>query len=194
MSRPGKPSGLIERHETAAERAERFRRESSMRPNRDLPQSPPAQLKNHKVAQAAWRYLLRRWSELEAEIVTSLDIHLIVNYCLAVEQQHQLGIMRESAYQTWLEISREHDQLVNDGLAKDAVAMAIKTTGAFEAIIKLDSRIDRKVDLIHKLSQSLYLTPRARASKAPKAKPIEEPPDEMDLLLDGQLGEVSNGN
>lgn len=187
-----KPAALIQRHETAAEQAERSGRESSARPERILPLNPPAQLKDRSYARAAWRYLMRRFAETDGEIVSGFDLHLLVNFCQAVEQLVQLNNMRDKAYQAWLQLAEKHQGLVDEGPNEDAVFMAIKVVGAFDAVIKLDSRIDRKVDLLHKLGQSLYLTPRSRAGAAPKKKEPESPPDDMEQLL-GDVSDYVNG-
>jgi phage terminase small subunit len=73
-----------------------------------------------------------------------------------------------------------------------AVALASKAVDAFEAVVKLDGRVDRKRDLLHKLRQSLYLTPRARAGVAPGQKEEPEPLDPMDELL-GSVTDYVNG-
>ena len=106
-----KPSPLIVKHETAVERTERAARESSVRPARGLPISPPAQLKDREAARTAWRYLMRRFSEIEGEIVTGLDLHLVINFCMAIEQLAQLNVMRDKAYFAWLILAGEHDRL-----------------------------------------------------------------------------------
>jgi phage terminase small subunit len=178
-----KPSSLIQRHETAAEKAERAARESALQPARRLPVRAPAQLHGHPLAEAAWRRLMRTYGELEAEIVTRLDQDLLVDYCLLAEQVIQIDKMRQAAYQIWLELSKEHERLVQEEKFDDAVLIGVKVVGAFDAIVKLDGRADRKRDLLFKLRQSLYLTPRARAGTAPKGKEEETPPDDLELLL-----------
>lgn len=188
-----KPSSLITRHETAAEQAERAERESAVRPVRTLPVSPPTQIKDRPGAQVAWRYLMRRFGETEGEIVTGFDLHLLINFCVAIEQLAQLNGMRDKAYEAWLEIAKAHKRLVDEKQTDEAVMMAIKVVGAFDAVIKLDGRIDRKVDLLHKLAQSLYLTPRSRAGVAPTRKEAETPPDELEQLMDEFVGVAKKG-
>lgn len=178
-----KPSTLIQRHETAAEKAVRSGRESQLRPERALPSAAPAALRGHSTAQAAWRRLLRTYAQLEGEIVTRLDLDLLVDYCLLAEQVIQLDKMRLAAYKIWLELSQEHDELVEAEKFDDAVIAGVRVVGAFDAVVKLDGRADRKRDLLFKLRQSLYLTPRARAGTAPAQKEAEPPPDELELLL-----------
>lgn len=73
-----------------------------------------------------------------------------------------------------------------------AVALASKSLDAFEAVVKLDSRVDRKRALLLQWRQSLYLTPRARAATAPEKKEKPEEPDPLAMLLD-QVGDFMNG-
>jgi hypothetical protein len=193
MTRPGKPAGLVTRAETKAKKAQRAQKEEALRPGRGLPLNPPARLKDHKTACFVWRKLMRRYAELEAEIVTGMDWLIVENLCLSVDELDQLSHMRTVAYNLWLELGEEHDRLKKEGLVADAVLMAINVIGAWDAILKLDGRIDRKKDLIHKLSQSLYINPRSRAGTAPAQKEKEVPPDDMEQLLD-QVDDIFNGN
>lgn len=155
-----------------------------MRPERALPMRAPAQLAGHAVAEVAWRRIMRTYGQLESEIVTRLDQDLLIDYCILVEQSSELDTMRKAAYQLWLELGKKHDELVKEEKRDDAVIAATAVVGAFDAVIKLDGRADRKRDLLFKLRQSLYLTPRARAGTAPVKKEKEEPPDELERLLD----------
>ena len=187
-----KPAGLIRRHETAEERAERSQRASAVRPARELPKNAPAALKDHKVAAAAWRSAMRTYGELEAEIVTRMDFDHLVDYCMLIEYLSEIAYMRKVAYQAWLEIAHEHERLLEENQPDEAVSMAIKVVGAFDAINKLDTRIERKMALIKQWRESLYLTPRARAGGAPDKKPPEEAPDALTQLL-GEVTEFVNG-
>lgn len=79
-------------------------------------------------------------------------------------------------------------------LEERAVELASKAVDAFEAVVKLDSRVDRKRALLLQLRQSLYLTPRARAGAAPATKEPEEEPDELERLLAEANDVIGNGN
>lgn len=198
---PRKPSNLIVRHDTAEEAAARTAREAAVRPGRALPKAAPAALRGHEVASVAWRELMRLYGEIEGEIVSRLDLHLLVDYCMLFEQLSEIDRMRKVTYKLWLELGARHDKLVREAydLAKaddeamkaeaeakeeQAIEVASKILDAFEAVTKLDGRADRKRDLLFKLRQSLYLTPRARAGVAPTNKPPEEAPDPLEALLD----------
>ena len=184
MANPGKPAGLITRAETKAAKQVRIDREASLRPRHSLPMDAPARIRDSKVAAAEWRKLMRLYAELDAEIVTGLDYGLLEDYCLSIDEMGELRNMRTIAYQAWLELAQEHEEMKRQAMQDEAAYVAIKIVDAFDAIIKLDARIDRKKGLLHQLRQSLYLTPRARAAVAPKPKDKPRPADDMDQLLD----------
>jgi phage terminase small subunit len=184
MSRPGKPAGLVTRAETKAKKAQRAQKEDELRPKRGLPKDAPARLKEYPVAQATWRAAMREYNSLEREIVTRLDLDHLVHYCMLEQHLSEIEHMREVAYKLWLDLAHEHDCLVTDKKPDLAVIMAIKVIGAFDAVIRLDTRAERKRALIKQWRESLYLTPRARAGTVPHPKEKEEPPDDLEKLLD----------
>jgi len=193
MTRPGKPAGLVTRAETKAKKELRAQKEDALRPKRFLPSSPPARLKDYEVACFVWRKLMRRFYELEAEIVTGLDWILVENYCLSMQELDDLMTMRKVAYELWLVLAKKHKELLGEEKHDDAIFVATQVVGAYDAIFKADARIDRKKDLIQKLGMTMYVTPRARAGTAPSKKEKEEPPDEMERLLD-DVNDFVNGD
>ena len=171
-----KPQSLITKHETAAEQAQRARGESQFRSRRQLSNEPPARLKGHKVAAAAWRRIMHLYNEIQGEIVTRLDIDHLVDYCLLLDQLSRIDRMSDVAYQTWEQLAGEHERLIEAGKPDEAVRISIQVVGAFDAVTKLDARADRKRDLLLKWRQSLYLTSRSRAGVVPVQKEPVEPP------------------
>jgi phage terminase small subunit len=167
-----------------------------MTPARKLPESEPAALKKHPVAAAEWRRLIRMYNGLEADIVTRLDMGMLLDYCMLLEQLEELDELRQGALQEWragkkiLETWREQDdkQAAEDPEhhtvdLKTFIRASEAVNWAYDKIIKVDGRVDRKRALLLQLRQSLYLTPRSRAGVAPAEKAPEEPEDEMTRLL-----------
>jgi len=175
---------LVTRAETNEKKAQRAQKEESLRPNRGLPKDAPALLKNYPVAQAAWRAIIREYNDLEREIVTRLDFDHLVDYCMLKQHLSEIQHIRELALQVCQELSSEHTRLLSEGKADEAIIIAIKIVGAFDAIARFDTRAERKRALIKQWRESLYLTPRARAGTVPRAKEKEEAPDDMEKLLD----------
>ena len=193
MTRPGKPSDLVTRAETQAKKAVRATKERSLRPTVSLSMSPPAQLKGHAVAQATWRRTMRVYSQLEAEVVTRLDLPMLVDYCLLVEQAQELDEMRRAALDTWRRLTVALDQTPVDASTEDRLFLVEQVAQAVKDMTSLDARADRKRSLLFQLRQSLYLTPRARAGVAPAKKEQEPPKDDLEMLLDDVAQYVNGG-
>lgn len=174
---------MVTRAETKAKKAQRAQKEEALRPSRALPRDP-ARLKDYPVARATWRAIMREYNDIEGVIVTRLDYDHLIDYCMLHQHLAEIDTMRNAAYQVWLEISKAHDDLVNEEKIDEAVLIALKVVGAFDAVAKLDTRAERKRALIKQWRESLYLTPRARAGTAPKEKEKEVPPDDLEQLLD----------
>lgn len=134
--------------------------ESSMRPKGRVTVNPPAALKGMAEAQREWRRAMRIYNQIEAEIVTKLDTPLLIQYCTLYQQLAEMDAICQAL------IRAKSEELDID------------------AIVKMDARLDRKRALIFQMQQSLYLTPRSRAAKAPKPKEQEQPKDDLEKLLD----------
>lgn len=184
-----KPQSLITRHETAAERKAREESEARLRPARQLPTSAPAAIKEMKVAAEAWRRIMREYRSIEGEIVTRLDLDLLLDYCVLAEQVAELDDMRSNARELYKFLVKTNKKHREDGEVVEAVMMSEKIQSMMDHIIKLDSRVDRKRDLMFKMRQHLYLTPRSRAGVAPKTK---EPENKNSDPWEDFFGEVTD--
>lgn len=190
-----KPRSLIVRHETAAEKAARAAHDAQFRSERALPMEAPARLNGHPLAEAAWRRLMREYSALDGEIVTRMDMDLLIDYCILIEQVHEMDELRKAALRTWEILDKiwieDHEQWK----AATKFEYVEKINDALDDLMKLDTRADRKRTLLLQLRQSLYLTPRARAGVAPKAKEKDnEPVDDMESLLNEVEEELNAGH
>ena len=179
-----KPAGLRNRAETKAKKAERIANEAALEPERGLSVQAPARLKDHQVAQATWRRMMRTYGQLQATVVTRMDMDLLVDYCLLMEQIAEMDELRKSSVDIWQMLDKQRKVLMASNQVADAILMASKEADTFEMIVKIDSRADRKRSLLLQLRQSLYLTPRARSAAVPAKKEKPEEPDELEKLLD----------
>lgn len=184
-----KPQGLKKRHDTAEEKSARISDELAMTPKRELPLSPPIQLKGHKIACSEWRNQIKLYNEMEAKIVSGLDRGILLDYCMAVEQLYEMYDMRTSALALWKSLNDVYNKVKesrgeNNEIEYETVLHAAELLEtAYDKITKLDARVDQKVKMIHTLRQSLYLTPRSRSAAVPTKKPMEEPESDMDKVL-----------
>ena len=187
-----KPAGLRNRAETKAETAARIANEAALEPERGLSIQAPTRLKNHPVAQAAWRRLMRMYGELQATVVTRLDMDLLIDYCILMEQVGELDELRKSAMDTWRAMLAAWPEIVASMDAKKILEVSALLQATYSDMIKLDGRVDRKRAFLLQLRQSLYLTPRARAAAVPEKKEKPEEPDELEKLLDDVENTLNN--
>lgn len=192
MTRPSKPVGLLTGDYTKATKRARVEKETALRPDRGLQMTAPARLDGHDVAAIAWRRLMREYASLEAEVVTRLDLDLLLDYCLLLEQAVELDEMRAALMAVWRAARTSYEAALAAMDAERALVSAGQMTDAYDAVVKIDARVDRKRSLLLQWRQSLYLTPRARAGAAPTKKEQEPPADDLELLL-GEVATYVNG-
>lgn len=188
-----KPQSLIVRHETAAERKAREESEARMKPARQLPVNAPAALKDMKVAAETWRRMMREYNSAEGEIVTRFDLDLLLDYCVLAEQVAELDEMRSNIRGIYRMLIEQNKKFIEDKNPVEAIMMVEKIQGAMDQIVKLDGRVDRKRDLMFKMRQHLYLTPRSRAGVAPSQKEREKEVDPLEAFLNEVTEYVNDG-
>lgn len=164
-----------------------------MRPARSLPLKAPASLAGHDLAATAWRRLMRHYAELDGEIVTKLDQDLLLDYCMLLEQLHEIDKMRDIAQNTWTQLETWRLAMIEKGSHAAATKLVSQLFEICDMVVKLDSRADRKRALLLQLRQSLYLTPRARAGVAPVRKEAEPEKDPLEQLLNEVEDFVNKG-
>ena len=110
---------------------------------------------------------------------------------MLLEQLEELDELRKGAMEEWREgkkILEDFREKIESDPTQDLdlklfTRASESVNWAFDKIVKVDARVDRKRALLLQLRQSLYLTPRSRAGVAPAEKAPEEPEDEMTRLL-----------
>ena len=191
-----KPADLVVRHETLDEKNQRISAENANKTGRNLPTSAPKELKGHTFARESWRRLMREFDSLKAERVDSQDRDLLIAYCLTLEEEQDLLVMRSAALSDWKDrredvlMHRRHmvDYKDSEGdtwevLAKQLVQIVNKVQAAYKTVLDIDARLDRKRSSLLGYQQQMYLTPRSRAGVVPERAEEEDPLDEMEKLL-----------
>ncbi len=191
-----KPADLVVRHETLEEKNQRISGEIANKTGRNLPSSAPKELKGHTYARESWRRLMREFESLKADRVDSQDRDLLIAYCLTLEEEQDLLVMRAAALADWKD--RREDVLLHrrhmvdykenedgtwDVLAKQLVQIVNKVQPAYKTVLDIDARLDRKRSSLLGYQQQMYLTPRSRAGVVPERADEEDSMDEMEKLL-----------
>lgn len=183
-----KHSALSTRHDTAADRALRESAEKAMTPTKALRKVPPHALDGHEYAVKVWNRLRALYEKTEADLATPFDEDLLTIYCLEMEEAFvDLPKLKKTSLASFDRLETIVEELSKPGkdINLEQLMDVIKEkTKLLKEIKGIDARLDVKRSHIHKMMQSLYLTPRTRAGVAPPAKPPEEDLSEMDKLLD----------
>jgi phage terminase small subunit len=181
-----KPSSLITRAETKADKQARKDAESVMEPKELLKLEPPQALTGHAVAKKMWRRMITMYRGLDAKIVSRLDEDMLVDYCILYEQGQELDKLRTAAGRNYTKAQKVLDKKFesDDIDPKTLIKLSNSVNWCLGEIVKLDARADMKRKHLFTLRQSLYMTPRSRAGVAHAEKPKKQPKSDMANLLD----------
>lgn len=168
--RPAKPVQLHllngnKRHLTKEEIAARQRQEAKTRSGIKI-YKPSSQVENDPVAHAMFKKLKKLYKSIE--FVEGLDENIINRYCLLHSEYVQIRDVRQG-------LSAKYEEL-------DAIEEKLRLS---EHLSELDKRLDKKMDLLLKLEDRLFLNPTARVKNVPK----KEPP-KVDPLANKGFGNV----
>lgn len=186
-----KPLELHNRHNTKAEKQARLDAEAALHPEKGMPSTTPATIKDDKIAAKTWRRMLKEYGHLKAELVSRLDIDLLLDYCIVTSQIVELESMRSNSFKVWKYLNDQRVQLAKDDDHLGALALIDKIQKAYDVIIKIDARLDAKRKLIFSYRQSLYLTPRSRAGVKPAEDTEKDAPvDPLEAALNARYEAV----
>ena len=154
--RPAKPIQLHlqngnKRHLTKAEIEARERQESSLRSGQKKYKASP-QVKADKAAYAMFKKLQRLYREIE--YVEGLDENVINRYCLLHSEVSSLRDMRQQLEERMTQLEDEEDH---------AGQLSLTST-----ILDIDQRQLKKMEMLLKLEDRLFLNPTARIKNVPR--------------------------
>jgi phage terminase small subunit len=186
---PRKPANLIVRNETKNEENQRISGQKAVTSDTRLPTTAPKELRAHKVAKEVWRRLVREDNKLESPLMSAQDRDLLVDLCLASEEEEQIIQMRNAAREDWLarrqaaiehrrhmtrweEMAETEDDFpVNFiELERQAIKLVNHVQAAYRTVLDIDARLDGKRRLIADYLSQLYLTPKSRAKAVPSIR------------------------
>lgn len=139
---------------------------------------PPPFVKNDAVAFKYWKDLLKEYkaaAEQGIELLTSSDVGMLALYCKTYAEYERL--LR--SYQTIDKIaydSAELDQYLNDSENFDyKVKQQLRAMIAVDGLLRIETAINKKMDMLIKMQDRLFLNPLAKVKNVPKPKKDEKP-------------------
>lgn len=140
----------------------------------------PSFVSKDKAANKIWNELIKEYKSAAAqgvELLTSSDIGVLALYCKTFSEYERLI----AAYQKIAEIeidSKIFEKLIGQAeVAMEAEAKAmlyLSQLASLDGILKVETAINKKMDMLLKLQDRLFLNPLAKVKNVPK--PAKEPP------------------
>lgn len=164
MGRNAQPIDLLaakgKKHLTKAEIAKRKNQEKKLKSGVST-FKPSAQVKKDMVAHAMFKQLQKLYKSIT--FVEGLDENIINRYCLLHAEYVKLRDIRQELTDRYVD------------------ADSVERLALTDRLLEVDKRIEKKMDLLLKLEDRLFLNPTARIKNVPK--PAEKPPEDPNADL-----------
>lgn len=152
---------------------------------------PPDFIKKDAVAHAKWKQCLKQYKEAEADGITlfsTSDAGVLAMYCKTYSEYERLL----NSYQSIENISYDSEDLDEYIEETDIFSIKIKkqlrAMIAVDGLLRIETAINKKMDMLLKMQDRLFLNPLAKVKNVPKPKEKEPPPSKF-----GQFGKGRSG-
>ncbi|MBW7475940.1 P27 family phage terminase small subunit [Paenibacillus oenotherae] len=137
----------------------------------------PAFVSKDKAASKIWNELIKEYKLAAAqgvELLTSSDIGMLALYCKTYSEYERLL----GAYQRIDRIAENTDALYDYILGQDEFVIKAMTQiaqlASIDGILKIETAINKKMDMLLKMQDRLFLNPLAKVKNVPKPKKEEK--------------------
>lgn len=168
-------------HLTKAEIAQRQEAEVKLGVSDLLKLKKPSFVSRDKTANVYWNQLVKEYklaAEQGIELLSSSDVGMLALYCKTYSEYERL----QKAYQRIDNIAADSDPLYKYILEQDDFAMKamaqIAQLISIDGILKIETAINKKMDMLLKMQDRLFLNPLAKVKNVPKPK---EKPNESKM-------------
>jgi phage terminase small subunit len=138
----------------------------------------PVFVKNDAVAYKHWKQLVKEYKETAAqgtELLSSSDVGMLALYCKTYADYERLL----NSYQTIDKIaydSVELDQYIEESEDFNyKVKQQLRGMIAVDGLLRIETAINKKMDMLIKMQDRLFLNPLAKVKNVPKPKKDEKP-------------------
>jgi phage terminase small subunit len=164
----GNPSHLTKEEIAARQEAEVKLGETELKKLRK-----PSFVTRDKIANKLWNELIKEYqiaAKQGVELLTSSDVGMLALYCKTYSEYERLL----GAYQRIDRIAENTDALYDYILAQDDFAIKAMTQiaqlASIDGILKIETAINKKMDMLLKMQDRLFLHPLAKVKNVPKPK------------------------
>jgi len=152
----------------------------------------PAFVAKDKPAAKLWNELIKEYTNAAkqgVELLTSSDVGMLALYCKTFSEYERLL----AAYQRVDRIAENTDQLYDYILGQsDEYVMKAMTQiaqlASIDGILKIETAINKKMDMLLKMQDRLFLNPLAKVKNVPKPAKEKEKPSRMAQFMNQRAG------
>lgn len=148
---------------------------------------PPPFVKNDIHAHSCWKHYMREYKEAAkqgVDLLTTSDVGLFAMYCKTYSEYEKLLnqyqklekiAINEDVFEEYFEnIEKKKRDVDVDGFGLKA-QMYLSQLASMKGILKIETAINKKLDMLLKMQDRLFLNPLSKAKNIPKPKEKEKP-------------------
>ncbi|WP_409346751.1 terminase [Paenibacillus sp. MBLB4367] len=182
MGRRAQPIDLLaaggKKHLTKAEIHERKQSEIKLGKSELDKLKPPLFVKNDTVAFGYWKQHIKEYksaADQGIDLMTTSDVGMLAIYCKTYAEYERLL----NAYQRIDSIAKNSgpvEQYMDDSEVFDEqVKRQLMNLVSIDGILRIESAINKKMDMLLKMQDRLFLNPLAKVKNVPKPKKDDKP-------------------
>lgn len=154
---------------------------------------PPEYVRSDTIAYKQWKDCLKEYkaaSQQGVDLLTSSDVGLLAMYCKTYSEYEKLL----KQYQRIENIAINED-ILNDYFEKmegieefeGRAQMYLSQLASIEGVLKIETAINKKMDMLMKMQDRLFLNPLAKIKNVPKPKEKEKPASKFSKFGGGRV-------
>ena len=135
----------------------------------------PGFVKNDVNAFAKWKEIIKVYKDID--FVSSGDIGLLGRYCMTFSEYQKLLENRKRIDN--LDMQFDNDGVLVGSLGEDVATKLLDKINyilSVDGVLKIDTAINKKMDMLIKMEDRLFLNPLAKVKNVPKKEPEKEDP------------------
>ncbi|MGG0794548.1 terminase [Brevibacillus laterosporus] len=163
---------------------------------------PPSFVKNDVIAFAHWKRCLKEYkaaAEQNVELLTSSDVGLLAMYCRTYSEYEKLLnqyqkiekiAINEDVFEEYFEKIYEKAMVEDEDVEVFGLKaqMYLSQLASVEGVLKIETAINKKMDMLIKMQDRLFLNPLAKIKNVPKQKKDEKPVSKFSKFGAGRIG------
>lgn len=192
MGRNAQPVELLmakgKKHLTKAEIEERKNNEIKVGNNK---LTCPSYVKNNAIAYKKWKEVIKIYKDID--FVSSGDIGLLSRYCMTFSEYENLLKIRETMNVLEFDYEEMEDtvEILSEKFTARKINNLIKKINyllSTDGLLSLETAINKKMDMLIKMEDRLFLNPLSKVKNVPKQVKVEEQPEGRWTKFGGRSG------